>query len=133
MMKKGIQIKKFLLVAVALLFAVQMNLMDVNATSSGWSLRFTKGAPASDNITSWSKTIVTKKKVTTYLSVTSFSSDNSMAMAAASTNGTWLMVTCPVDQIAARTVKAGKSVTGRMKITNTSNLIYFKSAGKFYY
>lgn len=96
-------------------------------------MRFTKGAPTSDNVTSWSKTIKADKAVTVYLSVTSFSSDNSQAMAAASTNGTWIMVTKPVSKIADRTVKKGASVTGKMKITNTSNLIYFKSAGKFYY
>lgn len=133
MLKKEIQIKKLLLGMFMLLFVVQVSLLDVNATSTGWTLRYSKGAPTSDNITSWSKTVKASQSGTAYLSVTSFSSDNSNAMAAANTYGTWIMVTKPVSKIAQKSVKKGDTVTGRMKITNTSNLIYFKSAGKFYY
>lgn len=133
MLKRGIQIKKFLLVAVALLFAVQMNLMDVNAASStAWNLRFTKGAPTSDNVTIWSKTVRATQD-TAYMSVTSFSSDNADAMAGAYVNGVWAPVTRTASKVCTQNVKSGSNITGKMQITKTSNLIYFKSAGKFYY
>ena len=134
MMKKEILIKKFLLLVFALLFVVQISFMDANAASTGWSLRFTKGAPSSENVASWSKT-VTATTTSAYLSVTSFSSNSGSAMVAVKNGGSWVMVTRTADKIATRNVKKGNSITAETKITNTNinGMNYLYSSGKFYY
>lgn len=58
------KLKRVILICIIFGVLINVNSNDVSAASQGWNLRYLKGAPTSEDITSWSGTVCTTKSTT---------------------------------------------------------------------
>lgn len=134
--KKSRWIERLMVAVLLVAMAFQIEGTSSQAATSGWSLRFAKGAPTSAQVTSWSKTAKAKKTKPS-MKVSSFSARDT-----GGGNNGWVylkvpgigsFVNRPTAVKATGTVRVGKPVTGKATITNTNILNNLKASGSFTY
>ena len=115
-------------IVILVVAAIMITAISTKAATAGWSLRYTKGAPSSDVITS--KTVSGTKVVSAVIS--SFScSGNGWVYVQSSSGGLSVFLNTCKSVDSPDKVKKGTSVTGRAAITNPSILNSLYSSGYF--
>lgn len=135
--KKSRWVERLMVAVLLVAMAFQIGGTSSQAGTSGWSLRFAKGAPTSAQATSWSKTAkATKSKPS--MKVSSFSArdtggGNNGWVYLSGSGGMSFFVNRATTVTAPSKVKIGKTVSGKATITNTNILYNLKVSGSFIY
>lgn len=119
-------------IVILVVAAIMITAISTKAATAGWPLRYTKGAPSSDVITSKtvSGTMSSTKVVSAVISSFSYSGNGWVYVQSSSGGLSVFLNTCKsVDS--PDKVKKGTSVTGRAAITNPSILNSLYSSGYF--
>lgn len=119
-------------IVILVVAAIMITAISTKAATAGWSLRYTKGAPSSDVITS--KTVygtMSSDKVVSAV-ISSFScSGNGWVYIQSSPGGLSVFLNTCKSVDSPDKVKRGKSVSGSATITNPSILNSLYSSGYF--